>query len=1134
MVSENTAAGQASLTALESGLAAILSNTVSFHSPLIIAAIVLVLCATTITQAQVGDYEGRTIASVDLVFEGSPADPLTQAELQSRLSIIPNTEYSAVRTRQSLKTLFDSDRVESARVEITELQPGAGKASPISVRFIVKREVVISEVKLVVGPTTETPISTDELRARLNLLEPGRRYSEQAVARNADEIQTYLRDRGYFNATVEWSKEPTDASGIHMTVTYTITPGPQSHVAAFDIKVAGFDDKVVRPSLKLQQGAPFTRDVLGEDVNRIRQAIMAQGYLAPSLEDPRVELNPDQNVLITLEGKIGPKVEITFKNYALSEKKQRELLPIKREGNIDYSVIQEGSRRVRYQLQEQGYFFATVESACTVTPDTPNTVDNGTDATCQNLNSDELDGHTVNITYSVDLGRRFKLTEIRITGTNKLTYTDIADALKTRRATALGFIPLLGFGRGFTSNALLEEDKRTIRALMRDLGYRRSEVAVKLGASISGENLIITFDVKEGALTRVAEIAIDGEQAFPEDRLRKEIHTITEAPYSRSLVRADTDRLLNLYAREGYIAAKVDASVDELPRKGDDEQVRVIYHITNEGAKAIVNRIIVNGVTGDAGTQSTKRAAIMRAIPLAEGDILRADRITDAERALYVTDAFRQVIIHQVEAGDGPAGTTKYDLIIDVEEKKPRVIEYGGGYSSGIGPFGLVELTNVNLMNRLRTGAIRLRASPRRQLLRLEYLDPRFIRYREKEFAPLAVSIQYLRDSTITRFFRSTIDRGTFGIVQRLDQNGNPIDEFGRPAGEPEINRFTFNIETQRVLSQARHSIVFLRYSYEDVRLRNIDSLLLKDVLLPDQVVRISRFGTSFVYDTRQRCERSLPGSVPGEEDVTHAGETCRFNQLDATRGQFLSADYSFAMRALGGNTSFMRFQSTYHRYQKVQAMRNTVLAGSLTMGLARVFNIRDRNGNGRIDDVDRLLPISERFFAGGGETLRGFSFQEAGPRLAILPEGQFRNSRGQLIFLNPFTVPVGGNAMVIANLEARVPVTNELQVVPFVDAGNVFRRVSDIFGHPKPTPPTGNFLDDINAENLRAHWTSTIGMGVRIKTPFGGALAIDYGFLVNPPKFLIPQLDSSGNFIGAAVYRPNRGRIHFRFSQTF
>ena len=65
-----------------------------------------------------------------------------------------------------------------------------------------------------------------------------------------------------------------------------------------------------------------------------------------------------------------------------------------------------------------------------------------------------------------------------------------------------------------------------------------------------------------------------------------------------------------------------------------------------------------------------------------------------------------------------------------------------------------------------------------------------------------------------------------------------------------------FGVETQRVLSQKTRSIVFLRYNYEDVRLRNIESLLIKDILVPDEVVRLSRFGVSFVFDTRERCER--------------------------------------------------------------------------------------------------------------------------------------------------------------------------------------------------------------------------------------------------------------------------------------
>ena len=328
------------------------------------------------------------------------------------------------------------------------------------------------------------------------------------------------------------------------------------------------------------------------------------------------------------------------------------------------------------------------------------------------------------------------------------------------------------------------------------------------------------------------------------------------------------------------------------------------------------------------------------------------------------------------------------------------------------------------------------------------------------------------------------------------------------------------------------HSILFFRYNYEDVRLRNIESLVVKDILRQDEVVRLSRFGTSFVYDTRERCERRLPGTVYGEDDTVRGGEVCRYNQVDATRGQFLTADYSFAAKALGGNTAFSRFESTYHTYYKVDQLRQTVFAGNLTVGLAKVFSATDRNGNGRIDDFDQLLPISERFFSGGSTTLRGFGYEEAGPRQVIVPQGIFRNSSGKIIGINPFTVPIGGNAMVVINLEARVPVTPDVQVVPFYDGGNVFRSISDIV-HPKPITPSGNFIEDVNAQNLRVRWSHTVGLGFRFKTPLGGALAVDYGWLMNPSNFLIPQNLNTANPT-TAIYRLHQGQVQFRFTQTF
>ena len=140
-----------------------------------------------------------------------------------------------------------------------------------------------------------------------------------------------------------------------------------------------------------------------------------------------------------------------------------------------------------------------------------------------------------------------------------------------------------------------------------------------------------------------------------------------------------------------------------------------------------------------------------------------------------------------------------------------------------------------------------------------------------------------------------------------------------------------------------------------------------------------------------------------------------------------------------------------------------------------------------------------------------------------IVPQGIFRNSRREPVFLSPFTVPFGGNALAIINLEARVPLSNSIRAVPFYDGGNVFRRVSDIFNPPEV--PAG----DVFRQNLRAVWSHTIGLGLRLKTPIGGEFGVDYGYLLNPPRFLIPQMNGSNAF-----YRLRQGQLHFRFAQAF
>ena len=158
------------------------------------------------------------------------------------------------------------------------------------------------------------------------------------------------------------------------------------------------------------------------------------------------------------------------------------------------------------------------------------------------------------------------------------------------------------------------------------------------------------------------------------------------------------------------------------------------------------------------------------------------------------------------------------------------------------------------------------------------------------------------------------------------------------------------------------------------------------------------------------------------------------------TRGAIVRSDLGLFARPLGSEASFLRWRGQGAAYRDLG--RGRVLAGSLRFGLEWPFA-----GSGSI-------PLSERLFAGGASSLRGFGRDLVGPLDG--PGGE----------------PLGGQASLVLNLEARAPLWRELSLVLFVDAGNVWLDV-------------GNF----DPGSLRR----AAGLGLRYNTPVG-ALRIEYG----------------------------------------
>ena len=1063
------------------------------------------------------EFEGDRIDSIRLVVDGVASDAGSNDTLGRTIRDSLGQTYSTVRIRDAIEQLYSQKDILAVDVSADPKTDDS-----VGLTFTIRRKPKAKRVTLTIeGP--DSKVTEQELLFRLNLLDPGTVVTEETLQSNADAILEYLRERGFLRARVSYNQQQLPAPN-DVAVAFKVTPGEPARVESEKVNIEGFDSTSVLKSLKLKPGEVYTRELLQGDTERVRNALIKEGFLAPVMNESKAVYDGDSNtVAVEISGKTGPVVEVTVESEEgkLGERTRDRLLPVTRDGTLEYSAIIEGARRLENHYQEQGYFFAKVTPVCSIVPvgttGTPPSGAQESEALCSALSSSDLVNQKAVLKYRADLGRRLKLNDIRLEGTNLFTIDEILPVLESQRANILGVIPVFGYGRGRTSGRILDQDIATIRSLLRELGYRDATVRANQGVSPDGENLVITFVVDQGEPTTISEVSIEGNSAFTDARLMAQLPALEGTNFSRARVRNGERKLAAFYSKEGYYYAKVNYSIVESPPSvpATPPTVKVIYTVQDEGKPVYIRRILVTG------NENTKAESIRKAIVLKEGELLTSPDIYLSEQNLYQTDVFSLVQIAPQAAGDRPDGAVDVDVIVSVVEQEQRIASYGGGLSTDLGWTGFFDIRHLNLFGRLWQGGLRLNMSQRRQIAQVDFVVPTFLRDGDNRFSPLTISAQYQRDSTVTRFFRSAFDQGTFGIVQRVDADGNPIDQFGAPVGDPTINRFSIFAESSRTISREQRSVVFFRYKFEDVRLYDIESLLVKDLLVPDSHIRTSGFNVTFARDTRRNCSSRY--TILEIIDKGEALEPCRYNASDPTNGNYLTAEYNVSIPVLGANIGFNKFQASYNFYYTFPKLRNTTIAARGILGLANVFKETNRFGPPEFPGLEKILPISERFFAGGSTTLRGFDYESAGPRVVVVPEGEFRDSDGEVVTLDPFTIPFGGNALVVVNVEARMPVSKSVRFVPFYDGGNVYRKVGDII-KPPDVPPT-----DIFQRNLLAKWSHTIGLGLRLKTPVGGEFAVDYGYLLNPPTFLIPQP------IGPpANYTLSPSKLHFRFSQAF
>jgi outer membrane protein insertion porin family len=653
------------------------------------------------------------------------------------------------------------------------------------------------------------------------------------------------------------------------------------------------------------------------------------------------------------------------------------------------------------------------------------------------------------ITYTVERGVRHRLIGIAVSGNH---YFD-TELLRSR---------LLIYGKAFGSRGrfsrrLVEADAASMKALYMSNGFLDAKVDAVADHQYKGRegDLFVRFTIDEGKQTRVASLAIEGEHTFKEEELLNVIGSTPGQPYSDITVTTDRGNILALYFNEGFPEASFSAAAEPAgtapasSKPGEAETINLVkltYRL-QEGPQTRVRHIFLSGY------KHTRPGVIRREVLVRSSEPLRQGDVVESQRRLYNLGIFNRVTIEP----QNPTGTDPdKNIEVLVEEAKRYTLAYGGGFevqrlsstSNPTGgevqaaPRGIFEVTKNNLTGRGDSLSLKLRGGTIEHRALLGYSAP-------NTFANPHFSFQ------ATAYTERTQDINTF-----------------------EASRYEGSLQLTN--QRTRLTTILYRYAFRKVVVSNLNAHIApEEVPLFEQPTLVSQFGITWVRDSRDSL-------------------------AEATKGSLNSADLSDADTRIGSSASFIRVflqNATYHPIKK-----RFSFARSLRLGFLQPY--RDTISLSfpppNTTPPPRVIPLPERFFAGGGTSLRGFGLNQAGPRDSFSG------------------FPFGGQALMVLNQEFRFPMRlpylgTQLGGALFYDGGNVYSRVSRIsFRSSLPRPTFATIPDPDNpggpnittctthCDNELNYFAHTVGFGVRYPTPVG-PIRIDLGYQLNRPFFVVP-----------------------------
>jgi outer membrane protein assembly complex protein YaeT len=700
------------------------------------------------------------------------------------------------------------------------------------------------------------------------------------------------------------------------------------------------------------------------------------------------------------------------------------------------------------------------------------------------------------------------------------------------------------------NNDLLAEGKRNLSEYFQGKGYYDVDVDIR---STPPANDLQTIDyvISQGPRYKLIHLSFKGNHYFRDDVLRERMFmapasllTMRHGRYSEAFRRKDEENITDLYRSNGFRDVKVHTVVDR-NYQGKAGQVGVTVEI-DEGAQWIVGEVALNGMNQFRPEDVAGRLASAAGQPFSEAS-LAVDR--NAVLTYYYERGFPNVNFQAAwQPGGAPHHVNITYTVTEGDRKYVRKVLTSGA-----------RITRESMVDKIIT------LKPGDPLSPVEQADIQKRLYDLGIFARVDTALQDPDGDTDTKYVLYNLEEANRYILAL--GAGTQVARFGTPSSSSlsspggatgvspqvsmDLTRLNFrgvgqSIALHGLLStlEQRGSINYLIPRFLDVPNRNLTFTVLYDNSLDVRTfasrreegsVQLSQtfsksFSGSLLFDYRRVSVSSIVIPVllipqllqPVRIGMFSANftEDRRDDKADAHHGIYNTADIGLAGKFFGSQRSFGRIllrNATYHRLP-----RNMVLARQTQFGVIAPFAAPAGLS------VQESVPLPERFFGGGADSLRAFPYNQAGPRdtgKALVPGSPSSQPTG---------FPLGGNALFFNNIELRFPfIGPNIQGVLFHDMGNVFSSV-------------GNISFRSSQKNLQDfdYTVHAAGFGIRYRTPVG-PIRLDLAYSINPPSYIgfsgtpqqllqcNPNLPPQGACVGT---KQNISHFQFFFSigQTF